>query len=781
VTVTITLRPVNDAPVGTTGLAASGAEDSPGGINGTLTATDVDSNDALAYALGAQAGHGTVSVNADGTWTYTPNANFNGADSFTYTVTDGTATSTPVTVTITVTAVNDAPTAATGITGNGNEDNIITGTLTGTDSDGDTLTYALGAQAGHGTVTVDVNGTWTYTPTANYHGADSFTYTVSDGAATSTPVTVTITVAAVNDAPVAQGDSYSTPEDTALTNGNLLSNDSDADGNTISVVSNTQPTHGAVTVNADGSFTYTPSVNYSGTDGFSYTISDQNGLTSTASVTIAVTAVNDRPVGNPDSFITAEDSPYTGNVLANDTDADGNTLTAAIVVGPQHGSLQWNSNGTFTYTPDANYNGTDTFTYQASDGPTSTTATLVTMTVTAVNDGPTAGGAVGGGSGNEDTVITGTVSFNDVDSGDATTPDSTTLSVTTQAQHGMVVLNQNGSYTYTPAGNYHGADSFTYTVTDSNGAVATATVSLSVAAVNDAPVAGSDSFGTIQESSVKAVPSQVIGNVLTNDTDVDAGDPRTVTSHTQPSAAGGSTGTVGTVTVAPNGDVTYTPAANGYFNYDGVVTFTYTVTDSQGATSTNTVSFTLNDDIAPTAVDVQTTNSGAAGQLNQGDKITYTFSEPIDPGTLVAGWNGTGSPAVTVRVYDGSLGLLNLLGVGDVLRVYDSTNTTQLALGSVSLGGGEYVTGAVSLLTGPNIWFAGSTMEMSADRTTVTVTLGQYDYFRTLGLLALGAVRGTYVGNSTMTWVPDTGVQDTAGNSGSDVNAAETGAPDRDF
>ncbi|MGW0162692.1 tandem-95 repeat protein, partial [Mycobacterium sp. NPDC003323] len=765
VTVTINMRPLNDAPVGSTGLAATGAEDASGGMGGILTATDAD-GDSLTYALGAQAGNGTVTVNADGTWTYTPNANFHGTDTFTYTVSDGTATAAPVSVTITVTPVNDAPTATAGLSGSGNEDTAITGTLTGTDIDGDTLTYALSSQAGRGTVIVNADGDWTYTPNTNYTGTDSFTYTVSDGhGGVSTPVTVNVTVAAVNDAPVARADSFSTAEDTTLSSGNLLGNDTDVDGDTITVVGNTQPAHGSVTVGSDGSFTYTPAANYSGTDSFSYTIADADGSTSTASVTIAVTAVNDQPVGAADSFTTTEDTSYSGNVLGNDTDPDGNTLTATVVVGPQHGSLQWNSDGTFTYTPDPNYNGTDTFTYQASDGPASTAAILVTMTVTAVNDSPTAAGAVTGGSGNEDTAISGRVGFGDVDTG-----DTTTLTVTTPAEHGTVVLNADGTYTYTPTANYHGADSFTYTVTDGLGATATAAVSITVAAANDAPVANAEDFGTINQSTV--TPGQVIGNVLDNDTDVDAGDTRSVTSWTQvPSAAG-------SINVASNGVVTFTP--NTFRNYDGVVTFSYTITDSQGATSTSTASFTLNDDIAPTAVDVQSVNSGTAGLLNQGDAITYTFSEPIDPNSIIAGWDGAGSRNVTVRVYDGSLGLLNLLGFGDVLRVYDSTDTTQLALGSVSLGGVNYVSGAVSLLTGPNIWFSGSTMTLSSDRTKVTITLGEYNYSTTLGV-PLGAVRGTNIGDTTMTWVPDTAVRDAAGNTATSTNATETSTADRDF
>jgi hypothetical protein len=393
-------------------------------------------------------------------------------------------------------------------------------------------------QPTHGTVTNNSTDI-TYTPDLNYNGTDSFTYTVSDGNGGTDTATVTMTVNAVNDNPVANDDTASTDEDTAV-NVDVLSNDTDVDtGDTLTVDSVTQPTHGTVTNNSTD-ITYTPDLNYNGTDSFTYTVSDGNGAYDTATVSMTVNAVNDNPVANDDTASTDEDTAVNVDVLSNDTDVDtGDTLTVDSVTQPTHGTVI--NNGTdITYTPDLNYNGTDSFTYTVSDGNGAYDTATVTMTVNAVNDNPVANDDTA--STDEDTAVNVDVLSNDsdVDTGDTLTVDSVT-----QPTHGTVT-NNGTDITYTPDLNYNGTDSFTYTVSDGNGGTDTATVTMTVNAVNDNPVANDDTASTDEDTAVNI-------DVLSNDTDVDTGDTLTVDSVTQP--------THGTVT--NNGtDITYTPDLN---------------------------------------------------------------------------------------------------------------------------------------------------------------------------------------------------------------------------
>jgi YD repeat-containing protein len=347
------------------------------------------------------------------------------------------------------------------------------------DPDGDVLTITAVTQGAHGVVTF-TDGMITYKPAAGYVGTDTFGYTISDGRGGSASGTVNMTVAApANSGPVAANDRIIVSQGGSLAF-DPRGNDIDADGDVLTVTAVTQGAHGATSIDANGLVVYTPTAGYVGADGFTYTVSDGRGGVSSASVVVSVTASNNTaPVATGDSIITEQGTAANFNPRVNDSDADGDILVVAGVGSASHGSVVLNSNGTITYTPSAGYVGSDSFTYTVSDGRGATATGVINVTVTSTaNNAPVLA---------SDTIVTSkgaAISFNpranDVD------PDGDGLTITavSQAAHGAVTF-ANGLVTYTPAANYVGADSFTYTVSDGRGGIVTGAVSVTVFAANE--------------------------------------------------------------------------------------------------------------------------------------------------------------------------------------------------------------------------------------------------------------------------------------------------------
>ena len=511
-TVTITITAVDDTPSSANDTNTT-TEDTQ--VSGNVSTNDTPSGDGgnVWSLVGANGGaaHGTVTMNPDGSYTYTPAANYNGTDVFTYQLCDADADCTTATVTITITAVDDAPVAADDSFGTA-EDTPLGGTVAGNDTpsgDGGNV-WSLVTQALHGTAVVDANGTFTYTPAANYNGTDVFTYQLCDADADCTTATVTITITAVDDTPSATNDTNTTTEDTQVS-GNVSINDTPSGdgGNIWSLVgANGGAAHGTVTMNPDGSYTYTPAANYNGTDVFTYQLCDADADCTTATVTITITSVDDAPVAADDSFGTAEDTPLGGTVAGNDTPSGDGGNVWSLVTQALHGTAVVNANGTFTYTPAANYNGTDVFTYQLCDADADCTTATVTITITAVDDTPSATNDTN--TTTEDTQVSGNVSINDTPSGDGGNIWSL-VGANGGAAHGTVTMNPDGSYTYTPAANYNGTDVFTYQLCDADADCTTATVTITITSVDDTPSSANDTNTTTEDT-------QVSGNVSTNDT-----------------------------------------------------------------------------------------------------------------------------------------------------------------------------------------------------------------------------------------------------------------------
>ncbi|MDR3651387.1 MAG: Ig-like domain-containing protein, partial [Paludibacter sp.] len=337
--------------------------------------------------------NGSVVINPDGTVTYTPAPDFNGTDTFTYTVTvtnpDGTKTTETATVTVNVTPVPDVKddTVTTP------EDTSVTISVLANDTFKGTNHALTGVtQPANGSVVINPDGTVTYKPNLNFNGTDTFTYTVTvtnpDGTKTTETATVTVNVTPVNDPPVGNDVHITTPEDTPFS-GKITA--TDVDGDILTYKKGTDPTNGTVVVNPDGTYIYTPNLNYNGNDIFTVTVDDGNGGVITITVYVTVTPVNDAPVAIDDVYTTLEDKSLSGNTLTNDTDADGDKLTlinftvngVTNLAGtnanlPNVGNIEINSDGTFIFTPAANYYGTvPTITYTVSDGSLTDTANVL--------------------------------------------------------------------------------------------------------------------------------------------------------------------------------------------------------------------------------------------------------------------------------------------------------------------------------------------------------------------------------------------------------------------
>ncbi|MCM2309833.1 MAG: tandem-95 repeat protein [Steroidobacteraceae bacterium] len=377
-----------------------------------------------------------------------------------------------------------------------------------------------------------------------------------------------------NQAPTGEDDSYSLLEDgvLAVSAPGVLGNDVDVNGDPLGAAVSVPAAFGSVVMQGNGAFTYTPGSNFNGNDSFVYVVADPSGLSDTATVSIAVTPVNDDPIANDDGYFGDEDTDLNvaaPGVLGNDSDVDGGPLEIVVSTAPSQGILALNADGSFTFTPPANFNGTESFEYTISDGQGGTATARVAISVRPVNDGPAAA---------DDTYVT----TEDVTLlvaapgvlGNDTDLEGNPLSVSSNSttSHGLLVPLADGSLTYTPAANFNGSDSVSYTVSDGQGGSDAATVSITVTAVNDAPQATNDTSTTAED-----VP--VILDVISNDSDVDL-DALTISGVTQ--------GAFGAVVT--NGlTLSYSPAANRH----GVDSFSYTISDGNGGTATAMVTVTV--------------------------------------------------------------------------------------------------------------------------------------------------------------------------------------------
>ncbi len=652
-----------------------------------------DSDSSLEFSV---SGNDNIQISiVSGVATITPTADWNGKETITFTAKDPSGESVSQTVNFTVTPVADIEADKTTVV----EDTPTIIKVLGNDTfedDGKVVSLDTNNGPANGTVSVNPDGSVTYTPNDNYVGKDTFTYIVTSGGV-SESATVEVNVTPVNDAPVAKGDIATTQEDTAVTI-DVLPNDTDIDGDTLRIDSASVPSDQGTVEIVDGKLVFTPAENFNGNAEITYTVTD-GSLTDQATVKVTVNAVSDTPVveSNLADQTLAEDfTTYTIDLNTAFSDVDNVDGELTFSVSGNSNVLVSIENGIATISPTADWNGSETLTFTATDPSGESVSQTVDFTVAPVVDIEADSADVV-----EDTPTIINVLGNDTFEGK---DKVVSLDAENGPKNGTVIVNNDGTVTYTPDDNYVGKDTFTYVVT-SGGVSESTTVTVNVTPVNDAPVA-KDDIATTQENTAVTI------DVLTNDTDVD-GDKLSIESASVPKEQG-------TVEVV-DGKLVFTPAEN--FNGDAEIT--YTVTDGE-LTDEAKVTVTVNP-----VNDVPTIKVEAVESITEDAVSTDTVVA-----TLTVRDTDTPEDQLTVSLENNSNGYFVLVGneVKLTQAGVDAVNNDELNLkdltisASVSDGVNPTANDSDSLIVNrvndaPTVENAIADQELSEDFATYTIDL----------------------------------------------------------
>jgi hypothetical protein len=564
-TFTLTVNSFNDLPIASNDSFAVGEDQI---ITGNLSNGEFDvEGSLLTYTATSTASHGLLSVSSNGQFTYTPNENWFGSETVSIAVCDDLSGCTNTTLSLTINPINDVPIALpAGFTIN--EDVNFNGSVSSFVSDVESteLTFSLLSAPNTGNLVLNTAGSFTYSAPLNYFGILNYTYQVCDNAGSCAIGTLTLNIAAINDSPVAPNVAINLNEDETASG--ILNNIQDVDNPNLvlSIIQNTL--HGNFVLNNNGNYTYTPDLNYFGNDTIVYAACDAQNACSQGYISITIQPVEDTPQIISETLLVEEGNTLINSVSANDIDGDGDPLVYTALNSAANGIFSLNSNGAFIYTPNNLFVGTESIAYSACDNQGNCATAFLTILVLTTNTPPSASNSTQ--SLQEDQTIEGVLSDLIID----TEGGPYSFTILNAPQHGLVQLEPSGNFMFVPQIDYFGSDSFTYQVCDAGGLCASASVQLSIAAVNDAPTLVEDEIYLLEDFSFSI-------DISENDSDPESNSFNY--SLTTPSE-------YLQTTLLANGQLTILPIANFF----GFTNLEYTCCDDQGACSSGILNLFVN-------------------------------------------------------------------------------------------------------------------------------------------------------------------------------------------
>jgi len=507
-------------------LSKTGLEDST--ITGTISATDPEGlTDASIFSIasGKNPTNGTASIAAaTGKWTYTPNLNFNGSDSFSVLITDDKGGSTEQLINLTITAIDDPAFISGDLSKTGLEDSTITGSISATDpeglTDGSIYSIASDKNPANGTASITAaTGKWTYTPNLNFNGSDSFSALVTDDLGAATEQLINLTITSLDDPALISGDVSKTGLEDSTITGSISATDPEGltNGSIYSIASNKNPTNGTASITAaTGKWTYTPNSNFNGSDSFSVLITDDLGAATDQLINLTITAIDDPALISGDlSKTSPEDSVITGSISATDPEGltDGSIYSIASNKNPTNGTASITAaTGKWTYTPNLNFNGSDSFTVLITDDKGGSTEQLINLTISAIDDTALISGDLRKTS-PEDSVITGTLSATDPEG----LTDASIFSIASgknPTNGAASIAAATGKWTYTPNLNFNGSDLFSVLITDDKGGSTEQQINLTITdsstKLNIAPTGRPTVRGNLKPGSILTISDSTI-------------------------------------------------------------------------------------------------------------------------------------------------------------------------------------------------------------------------------------------------------------------------------